>query len=106
VRPIPGLKDRNFAVRSNAERMAMNAPFQGAAADLIKKAMIALDAALAAVPSARLLLQVHDELIVEAPGKEAEKAERILAEAMEGVAKLSVPLTVSVSRGRHWGEIH
>jgi DNA polymerase-1 len=55
---------------------------------------------------ARLILQVHDELIVEAPGAEAEEAERILTGAMEGAAELTVPLTVSVSRGANWGEIH
>jgi DNA polymerase-1 len=55
---------------------------------------------------ARLILQVHDELIVEAPEREAARSERILKESMEGVAKLSVPLTVSVSRGKNWGEIH
>ena len=97
VRPIPGLHDRNHAVRSNAERMAMNAPFQGSAADLIKKAMLALDAALAASsPAARLLLQVHDELVLEAPAALAEKAAALARRTMEGAASLSVPLTVDV----------
>ncbi|MEO6324695.1 MAG: DNA polymerase I, partial [Thermoanaerobaculia bacterium] len=72
LRPIPGLSDRNHAVRANAERMAMNAPFQGAAADLIKRAMVQLDARLRAEePRARLLLQVHDELVIEAPQEDA-----------------------------------
>jgi DNA polymerase-1 len=105
VRPIPGLSDRNFNVRSNAERMAMNAPFQGAAADLVKKAMLALDAALAKeLPGVRLLLQVHDELVLEAPEKLAAEAAALAKRTMEGAASLSVPLTVEVGTGRNWGE--
>jgi len=104
---LKDITSQNRVLREAAERMAINTPIQGSAADLIKLAMIRADREFRGREmGARLILQVHDELIVEAPGKEAEKAERILAEAMEGVAKLSVPLTVSVSRGRHWGEIH
>jgi DNA polymerase-1 len=104
-RPIPGLFDRNYAVRSNAERMAMNAPFQGSAADLIKLAMIALDESLAReVPSARLLLQVHDELVLESDEKDAEKTARLAKETMEGVASLAVPLVVDVGIGKNWAE--
>ncbi|HTS01786.1 MAG TPA: DNA polymerase, partial [Thermoanaerobaculia bacterium] len=105
VRPIPGLKDRNHNVRANAERMAMNAPFQGSAADLIKKAMLALDAALAGeLPEARLLLQVHDELVLEAPDALAGKAADLARRTMESAASLSVPLTVDVATGRNWAE--
>jgi DNA polymerase-1 len=105
VRPIPGLHDRNHNVRANAERMAMNAPFQGSAADLIKKAMLALDAALAAeLPRVRLLLQVHDELVLEAPAELAEKAGALARRTMEGAASLSVPLTVDVGTGLNWAE--
>jgi DNA polymerase I len=105
VRPIPGLHDRNHNVRANAERMAMNAPFQGAAADLIKKAMIALDATLAReIPGARLLLQVHDELVLECPEALAGKAAALAKATMEGAAALSVPLTVDVGTGRNWAE--
>ncbi len=104
-RPIPGLHERNFAIRSNAERMAMNAPFQGTAADLIKKAMIDLDAALLAEgTSARLLLQVHDELILECDEGDAERIGKLAKRTMEGAATLSVPLTVDVGSGRTWGE--
>ncbi len=103
VRPIPGLHDRNHAVRANAERMAMNAPFQGSAADLIKRAMVALDAALASeLPSARLLLQVHDELIVECDAADADAAAALARRTMEGAASLAVPLTVDVGRGGNW----
>jgi DNA polymerase-1 len=87
--------------------MAINTPIQGSAADLIKMAMIRVDREIRdAGMEARLILQVHDELIVEAPEREAAGSGRILKEAMEGVTKLSVPLTVSVSRGKNWGEIH
>jgi DNA polymerase-1 len=97
----------NRVLREAAERMAVNTPIQGSAADLIKLAMIRADREFRERGmKARLILQVHDELIVEAPKAEAGEAERVLAGAMEGAAKLSVPVTVSVSRGKHWGEIH
>ena len=105
VRPIPGLHDRNHNVRANAERMAMNAPFQGSAADLIKKAMINLDVALAReVPEARLLLSVHDELVLECPASLAGKTAALAKATMESAAALSVPLTVDVGQGRNWAE--
>ncbi|HEX9191324.1 MAG TPA: DNA polymerase, partial [Candidatus Deferrimicrobiaceae bacterium] len=97
----------NRVLREAAERMAVNTPIQGSAADLIKLAMIRADREFRERGmNARLILQVHDELIVEAPEAEAGDAERVLAGAMERVATLSVPVTVSVSRGRNWGEIH
>ena len=104
---LKDIESRNKVLREAAERMAINTPIQGSAADLIKMAMIRVDREFReAGMEARLILQVHDELIVEAPEREAAGSERILKEAMEGVAKLSVPLTVSVSRGKNWGEIH
>ncbi len=106
-RPLKDIDSRNKVLREAAERMAINTPIQGSAADLIKMAMIRVDREfIEAGMEARLILQVHDELIVEAPEREAAGCERILTEAMEGVATLSVPLTVSVSRGKNWGEIH
>ena len=106
-RTLKDIDSRNKVLREAAERMAINAPIQGSAADLIKMAMIRVDREFReAGMEARLILQVHDELIVEAPEREAAGSERILKEAMEGVATLSVPLTVSVSRGKNWGEIH
>ncbi|MFA5808566.1 MAG: DNA polymerase I, partial [bacterium] len=106
-RILKDIDSRNKVLREAAERMAINTPIQGSAADLIKMAMIRVDREFReAGMEARLILQVHDELIVEAPEWEAAGSERILKEAMEGVAKLSVPLTVSVSRGKNWGEIH
>jgi DNA polymerase-1 len=106
-RILKDIDSRNKVLREAAERMAINTPIQGSAADLIKMAMIRVDREFReAGMEARLILQVHDELIVEAPEREAARSERILKESMEGVAKLSVPLTVSVSRGKNWGEIH
>ena len=104
-RPIPGLSDRNHAIRSNAERMAMNAPFQGSAADLIKKAMVVLEGRLAeAVPTARLLLQVHDELVLECDEADAPAVGRLTRDTMAGAAALAVPLTVDVGMGRNWAD--
>jgi len=104
---LKDIDSRNKVLREAAERMAINTPIQGSAADLIKMAMIRVDREFrGAGMEARLILQVHDELIVEAPEREAGRSERILTEAMEGAAILSVPLTVSVSRGKNWGEIH
>lgn len=103
LRPIPGIADRNHAVRANAERMAMNAPFQGSAADLIKKAMISLDGRLRAeVPTARMLLQVHDELVLECDAADTPRVAAIAKETMEGVAALAVPLTVDTASGSDW----
>ena len=103
LRPIPGIADRNHAVRSNAERMAMNAPFQGSAADLIKKAMTALDGRLSReVPSARMLLQVHDELVLECDAGDAPRVAGLAKETMEGIASLAVPLTVDTASGDDW----
>ena len=103
LRPIPGIVDRNHAVRANAERMAMNAPFQGSAADLIKKAMVELDRRLvSAFPSARMLLQVHDELVLECDAADAPGVAALARETMEGVAALAVPLTVDTASGANW----
>jgi DNA polymerase-1 len=101
------INSQNKVLRESAERMAINTPIQGSAADIIKLAMIRVDREFREQGmGAGLVLQVHDELIAEGPEDEAAEIERILTGAMEGVASLSVPLTVSVSRGKHWGEIH
>ncbi len=101
------INSRNKVLREAAERMAVNAPIQGSAADVIKIAMTRVDREYRRRGMrAALVLQVHDELIVETPGGEAPDAGRILKEAMEGAAALSVPLTVTVSAGKTWGEIH
>jgi DNA polymerase I len=104
-RYLPELKSPNRSLRQFGERAAMNTPVQGAAADLIKVAMVLADRRLReARLSARLILQVHDELIVEAPLEEAESAGRILGEAMTGAAELKVPLLAEVRQGKNWAE--
>ncbi|MBP3672334.1 MAG: DNA polymerase I [Oscillospiraceae bacterium] len=104
-RYIPELKSSNFNVRSGAERMTLNTPIQGTAADLIKLAMIKVDKALAEhFPDAKLLLQVHDELIVECPEEIAPQVAELVSREMESVAQLSVPLTAEAKTGKSWYE--
>ncbi len=102
-RLLPELKNSNGMLRAFGERVARNMPIQGTAADIIKIAMIKVEERLAReMPEARLIMQVHDELIVEAPEDRAELAKRILKEEMEGAANLKVPLTVDVEVGKTW----
>lgn len=106
-RYLPELKSSNFNMRSFGERVALNMPVQGTAADIIKLAMVNVHRRLKAEKlSARLILQVHDELIVECPGDEAEQVRRILTEEMENAADLSVPLLVDAHIGHSWAEAH
>ena len=103
VRWIAGLDSTNSQVRGNAERQAINAPVQGTAADLMKLAMIRLQAALTAgALPARLLLQVHDELVLEVAAQAAPEAAALAKEVMEGVASLRVPLKVDIASGLSW----
>ncbi|RMH50410.1 MAG: DNA polymerase I [Zetaproteobacteria bacterium] len=105
--PLPGIHDRNAMRRQYAERLAINGPLQGSAADLIKMAMIRLHDALARrFPEARLLLQVHDELLIEAPEGQADGVARLAREVMESVEELSVPLVVDLGSGRDWLAAH
>ncbi len=102
-RPIPDIQSHNANARSFAERTAVNTPLQGTAADLIKLAMIALDADLRAQRmQTRLLLQVHDELVLECPPEELEEASRLVKRRMEGVAHLKVPLLAETGTGPNW----
>ncbi len=102
-RYLPEINSSNFNLRSFAERTAMNTPIQGSAVDIIKKAMIHMDARLREEKmQAKLLLQVHDELIFEAPQNEIEKLEQIVPEVMEQAIKLDVPLKVDYSYGPTW----
>jgi DNA polymerase-1 len=104
---VPGIADKNPARRSYAERQASNAPLQGGAADIIKRAMVRVPAALSrAGLKARLLLQVHDELLFEAPEAEAEPLQALIKDVMEHAASLSVPLVVETGHGRSWAEAH
>jgi DNA polymerase-1 len=104
-RPVAGLDVGNPMDRAAAERVAINTPIQGSAADLIKVAMIRVFDALADT-RARLLLQVHDELVVEVPEEDAEAVRALLKGCMEGVADLVVPLVVETGKGRSWDEAH
>ena len=106
-RYIPELTAKNKNMQNFGERVAMNAPIQGTAADIIKIAMIHVAKRLQEEsPAARLVLQVHDELIVEAPKTEREKVERLLVEEMEHAASLAVPLEVSAGFGSTWYDAH
>lgn len=100
-RLLPEINDRNFNKRSFAERTAMNTPIQGSAADIIKLAMIRAENNLRGLES-RIIIQVHDELVLEAKNAELADAERILREAMENVVKLAVPLVVDIHSGANW----
>jgi DNA polymerase-1 len=96
-RYLPELKSDNFRIRQMGERMALNAPIQGTAADIIKKAMIDLEPVLG--DGARMLLQIHDELIVECPVEMLDEVQSTVREVMEGVVDLRVPLVVDVASG-------
>ncbi len=103
IRWLPDIRSKNFNLRENARRMAINARIQGTAADLQKKAMIAVDRRLRRDhPEAALLLTVHDELVLEAPEGEAKAVAAAAKEEMEGVERLAVPLVVDVGTGRTW----
>jgi DNA polymerase-1 len=105
-RYLPELKSDNFRIRQMGERMALNAPVQGTAADIIKRAMIDLDAALSKGECATtLLLQIHDELILESPPDELENAIALTKQVMEGVVELAVPLVVDISTGKNLAEL-
>ena len=102
-RTIPELSSSNYMIRQGAERMALNTPIQGTAADLIKMAMIRVDKTLREqFPEAKLLLQVHDELIVECPENIAPDVAKLVSREMEGIAKLKVPLTAEAKIGKSW----
>jgi len=103
----PGIKDKNGAMRAFAERAAINGPIQGGAADIIKRAMIRLPAALAAQGlQARLLLQVHDELVLEVPVAEQDATRTVVCRVMESAAQLDVPLVAEAGFGTSWGDAH
>ena len=104
-RYIPEVRDRNFNIRAFGERTAANTPIQGSAADLIKIAMIRVAKALRDERlSSAMLLQVHDELVFEAPPKEVDALGALVKREMEGAARLSVPLLVDVGVGPNWLE--
>ena len=108
-RPIMNINSRNKLEKAAAERIAVNTPVQGSAADIVKKAMLSVSEALAKTKSpARLLLQVHDELIFECPDDQAtiDATIALIKDKMENAVKLNVPLRVSIEYGKNWGEFH
>ncbi len=106
IRPIPEISSPQMQLRNFAERTALNSPLQGTAADLIKLAMISIDRRLREEKfEAKMILQVHDELLFEAPEKEKSKLEKLVREEMEGVHKLAVPLVVEVGAGPNWRDM-
>jgi DNA polymerase-1 len=106
IRPIPEINSPQMQLRNFAERTALNSPLQGTAADIIKLAMIAIDRRLAAEKfEAKMILQVHDELLFEAPAKERGALEKLVREEMEGVHKLAVPIVVEIGAGPNWRDL-
>src|SRR6266446_1473142 len=105
-RYLPDINSKNPAARSAAERTAVNTPIQGTAADLVKRAMLKVDAALRGKYQARMLLQVHDELVLEAPPAEVADVGRIVKEQMSSAADLAVPLVVELGSGDTWATAH
>ncbi|MBF0588113.1 MAG: DNA polymerase I [Magnetococcales bacterium] len=105
--PVPDIAHRQRNLREFAERTAINAPLQGSAADLIKMAMIRLSSMLQdAGLKSRMILQVHDELVLEVPEAEIETVQPLIREAMEGAMKLSIPLVADIGIGQNWAEAH
>jgi len=105
-RYLPDMNSKNPSARSAAERTAVNTPIQGTAADLVKRAMLRVDAALQGRFQARMLLQVHDELVLEAPPSEVAEVGPIVQSEMTGAATLAVPLVVELGEGETWGKAH
>ncbi len=104
-RKLPDINSRNFNVRNGAERQAINAPIQGSAGDILKIAMINLDKALTEMKlNAKLLLQVHDEIILDVPNQELDKVKALVKTTMENAVQLSVPLKVDENTGTTWYE--
>jgi DNA polymerase-1 len=107
VRPIPDINSKNFNLRGFAERTAVNTPLQGTAADLIKLAMIRIDAAIRERElQSRMTLQVHDELVFEVPESEGDIMRSLVREQMEQVHPLSVPLVVEIGAGKNWRDLN
>ena len=102
-RPCPEINSNNFVIRNSAERIAVNVPLQGTAADIMKMAMIALRPKLP--EGADLLLQIHDELIVEADESQGKAVAQVMKETMENVYDLGVPIAVDTAIGYSWGEL-
>jgi DNA polymerase-1 len=105
-RYLPELLSANFRLRAIGERMALNAPIQGSAADIMKRAMIDVDAALRQEPVAHMLLTVHDELVFEVPADKLHQARALIEKAMTGAADLRCGLAVELRSGTNWADAH
>jgi DNA polymerase-1 len=106
-RKISNINDRVRHIREGAERIAMNTPIQGTAADIVKVAMVQVEDVLSEeYPKARLLLQIHDELLIEAPDDQVEDVSILVQQTMEGAIKLKVPLKVHIGTGANWSQVH
>jgi DNA polymerase-1 len=105
-RYLPDINSKNPSARSAAERTAVNTPIQGTAADLVKRAMLEVDKALRGKYRARMLLQVHDELVLEAPPEEVAPVGPLVVAGMQGAAELAVPLVVELGEGATWADAH
>ncbi|MFN2411622.1 MAG: DNA polymerase, partial [Pyrinomonadaceae bacterium] len=102
-RYFPSINDRNFSVRTRAEREAINMPIQGTASDIVKMSMLSVDAALKnAGLRTQIIMQIHDELLFEAPNAEVERASEIIKREMENAAALAVPLIAEIGSGNDW----
>ncbi|HPP06297.1 MAG TPA: DNA polymerase, partial [Syntrophorhabdaceae bacterium] len=107
IRHLPELKNPDNTIRQLGERAAMNTPIQGTAADIIKIAMINIYKRIKGYGlSSRIIMQIHDELVIEVKEDEVEQVEHIVKEEMEGAVKLSVPLKVSMGKGKNWAIAH
>ena len=107
IRPLPEIKSKNPHLRAAAERYAVNTPIQGTQSDIIKIAMIAIDAELKSHPElGRMVLQIHDELLFEVPQAHTEEVKEIIVDKMETAYPLKVPLAVDVSVGKNWGKCY
>jgi DNA polymerase-1 len=106
-RYLPDINSPTSAIRQASERMAINTPLQGTAADIIKVAMIHIQNRIEELHlSTKMIMQVHDELVFEIPGEEVEKTLPLIQKEMETVMELSVPLKVSIHSGKNWAEVH
>ena len=106
-RIITGINSKNKTEKAGAERTAINTPIQGSAADIVKVAMLNLSKAIKKQNlKTKMILQVHDEIIFEAPEEEAERVIPLIREEMENAVKLRIPLKVSIEKGKRWGEFH
>jgi DNA polymerase-1 len=101
-RLVPDITSRNGQIRAAAERAAVNMPIQGTAADIMKRAMIDVHAALKPIPEARMILTVHDELLFEVPKARADELAALVRDRMQSAATLEVPLTVDIGIGENW----